>query len=245
MAKVGVVEASAAVSARDVVFADALTPFAREEQARLVRYVVRAERLHRCSFWGRQRSLTIKAGMDEPLTFEMPDHDDPFDEATDAMFQRLRHFYQRGVKRAASYERISGMLREHAKAAGTAEADRLLQLLDHCDALVENAAMSGPGIGLVREHFDEATGTTTSYPTTPREVFEDWLYGEYLHDDEDRLARIEPWRDLGAHLFTALAVARDLAQFYIAFSNDLVQRVLDEPSLFPPPLAVGPRSADL
>jgi hypothetical protein len=220
----------------DLAYAEALAPFSREEQLRLVRYTVRADRLARCSFWEREQKMTVTGGegQGQPLTVEMPHAEDPFDEAIDAMFQRLRIFYQPGRKSAASFERIIDMLREHASVNSSAESEKFLGLLDECTQVHEKAASTSPGIELTIEIANSA-GIQVSSTTDPREAFEDWLYGEYLHDDEVRLARIEQWRHLGGHLFVALAVARNLGRFYVSFSNNVVERVSAEPTLFPPP----------
>jgi hypothetical protein len=88
---------------------------------------------------------------------------------------------------------------------------------------------------MVAESTD-TEGNVTSRPTSPREVFEDWMYGERLHDDEDRLARIAPFRDSGVHRFTALSVGTDLMRVYVSLSHWLLPPVLAEPSLFLSPL---------
>jgi hypothetical protein len=227
----------------EINLADALTPFSRQEQARLVRYGVRAERLASCSFFKRDKpGLTMNMNPTEGFTAEMPHAPDEDDEAIDAMYQRLRNLYSPGRSTAASFKRIVGLLRDHAAAKGSPDANALLSLLDEVEKAEERAATTGPGIGMVRETRDE-TGNVISHSTHPREVLEDWMYGEHLHDDEDRLARIEPFRDIGAHRFTALSVATDLARVYVSFSRWIVARVLDEASLFPEPLSTDHEAA--
>jgi hypothetical protein len=224
----------------DVDFAEALSPFSREEQARLVRYTVRAERLANCSFFERrEQRLSANYSVDEGLTVAMthaPVKEE--DEAIDAMFQRLRIFYAPGRARSTSFSRTMTLLRAHAEASPGDESAKLIGLLDAIKQTEERAATSGPGIGMVIETRLQ-DGSKSSRNVEPREAFEDWMYGEHLHDDEERLARIEPFRDHGVHRYVALAVATDLAHVYIWVSRWLlIPHVLAQATLFPPPLAV-------
>jgi len=56
------------------------------------------------------------------------------------------------------------------------------------------------------------------------------LYGVYLHDDEDKLERVEEWKLLPVHQFIFLQIATNLARAYFAFTG-IVREVLDEPAL--------------
>jgi hypothetical protein len=215
----------------DVDWPHALTPFSAEERIRLERYVVRAERLSRASFWQRKKqSLNVRMAVGEAATVEMAHVEGDDDEALDAMFARLRQLWAKGRRTAASYPRTVAILRDHAISKAPA-GQTLLELLDALDAMQATAETSGPGIGL-QSQAQHPDGTVTSRDVPPQEAFEDWLYGEFLHDDEERIARIDVFRPHGAHLYVALAVATNLAHVYVWTARFLVNRVLVEDSLF-------------
>jgi hypothetical protein len=56
------------------------------------------------------------------------------------------------------------------------------------------------------------------------------MYGVYLHDDADRLARVQSWTPEPIHRFIFLQMAHDLARIYYAFTG-IVNEVLAEPAL--------------
>jgi hypothetical protein len=219
----------------DIDFAQGLTSFTPEEQARLVRYTVRGKRLASCSFFERAKqgvNLNMSAGGELTSTMRHVNGDD--DEAIDAMYQRLRIFYSPGRPTSCSFPRTIAMLREHSTAKGTPDSQMLLELLDQVVAWEEQAATGGAGIGMVTE-TRQPDGSKSTHTVEPREAFEDWMYGEHLHDDEDRLARISHFRAHGIHQFTALTVATDLANVYLWMSRHLIaSHVLNEPALFEP-----------
>jgi len=71
-------------------------------------------------------------------------------------------------------------------------------------------------------------GTDDGTLVDGRQIFEDWMYGDYLHDDEQRRERIEPYRFDGSQEFTFLQLLWSLAVGYIVFSELFVEPLLDK-----------------
>jgi hypothetical protein len=86
-------------------------------------------------------------------------------------------------------------------------------------------------IGLVKERVDDQ-GNVVSESLPPEQVFLDWVYAIYLHDDEDRLARLADWDPIPVHRFNFLQMAGDLSRAYYGFSG-IPREVLTEPTLLP------------
>src|SRR5437879_1373356 len=97
----------------DVNFARAFSPFTKTEHDRLARFVKRADRLAASSFWNRttRHSTTITITRNAPTSLEMTHVEGAGDEdeALHVMLARLRHFYQEGSQKAASFPRILRM----------------------------------------------------------------------------------------------------------------------------------------
>ena len=60
-----------------------------------------------------------------------------------------------------------------------------------------------------------------------RQIFEDWMYADYLHDSEKRRLRIEPFRFDGSQEHTFLAILWMLAVNYVVFSKFFVEPLID------------------
>ena len=158
----------------------------------------------------------------------------PFGEDEDkitAMAARLRKLHTEGRSGTASFSRTVGLVRSHVTPDRNSSAKWLETVLDHHETQAE-LATKGALIGLVVER-QGPDGETVSEEISPEQIFWDWLYGVYLHDDEDRLERVEAWQSIGAHKFNFLKTASDLAKVYYAFFG-IVRDVLAEPELCPP-----------
>ena len=146
------------------------------------------------------------------------------------MVTRLRKLHTEGRPGTASFKRTVQLLRAHTVEGDSSNADWFRKVLDHYEGQVELATESAL-IGLAKERVDDE-GNTISEAVSPDETFWDWVYGVYLHDDPDRLARVEEWRLIGAHKFNFLKMASDLAKVYYSFFG-IVRDVLEEPGLVP------------
>jgi hypothetical protein len=108
----------------------------------------------------------------------------------------------------------------------------MVEVLREVQAWHERVQVEGYGIGL-NINTRQPDGNVIAQTVTPRQAFLDWLYGEVLHDDEDKLARVDVFRPHGIHLHTAIAVATSLTHVYLWVSKQIIARVLREESLFP------------
>jgi hypothetical protein len=161
------------------------------------------------------------------MTFELPHGED--DELVTAMVTRLRKLHVEGKSNAASFQRTVQMLRGHTEGRANASAEWFREVLDAREADVERILKTSM-IGLSRQTVDAAGNVVSNEAIQPDETFWDWVYGVYLHDDEDKLERVEEWKLLPVHQFIFLQIATNLARAYFAFTG-IVREVLDEPAL--------------
>jgi hypothetical protein len=122
------------------------------------------------------------------------------------------------------------MLREHNEGRTNPSGDWFRQVLDSRKKRSEEI-LNTSLIGLVTEQRDEQ-GNVTSTHLDADQPFWDWVYGVYLHDDEEKLARVKQWSPIGAHRFMFLQMAWDLTSVYYGFTG-IVREVLGEPVLVP------------
>jgi hypothetical protein len=205
-----------------IAFADALRPFDGEEHNRLARYLQRVDKLTASRFFESEGKITVSFKREEGWRTDTTYVDD--EEAIDAMLQRLRILYAPGRETAASYPRTTALLRAHI--LPTVEGGRLTDALNEYDK-IQKSILDEPDeshIGLAMVTTDEHGDEVARRVITPGEAFLDWLYGEHIHDDEDRLARIEPWRELGLHRHVALNTAIALTRLYNYFGIRVVRR---------------------
>jgi hypothetical protein len=206
---------------------EAFEPFSKDEAGRLRHYIELCEKLRGSRFFDQYvQRFEIKASSDS-ISFELP-YDD--DEAVTTMVARLRKLHLEERPGAASFPRTVRLLRQHTQGRNNPSVDWIRKLLDHYEQQVDLATQAVV-IGLSREVTD-AQGNTISEPVTPDENLWDWVYGELLHDDADRRARLKAWAPIEAHRFNFLKIASDLAKVYYSFSG-IVREVLEESVLMP------------
>jgi hypothetical protein len=203
----------------------ALTPFSPEEARQLRRYVQLATELKESAFFQQRRqSLEIKVS-EEGTSFDLPHGED--EELITVMVARLRKLHTEGPSGTASFIRIVRLLRAHMFEVDNVSADWFRIVLDHYQSGADRASRTAL-IGLTIEPIDGQG--KAPIPISPEEMFWDWVYGVYLHDDPERLARVEAWKGIGAHKFNFLKIASDLTRVYFGFTG-FVQGVLDAPEL--------------
>jgi hypothetical protein len=210
---------------------EALEPFTAEEVRQLRRYIELAQELRDSRFFEQYRQTFEIRFSEGTMTSELPFGED--DELITTMVARLRKLHSPGREAGtASFERIVRLFRAHGDVIDNASADWFRKVLDHYQAQVELASTSAL-IGLAKERVDEE-GDTVSETVSPADMFWDWVYGVYLHDDPGRFARVQEWSFTGAHKFNFLKMASDLAKIYYSFLG-IVRDVLEEPGLVPAP----------
>jgi hypothetical protein len=207
----------------------ALTPFSTDEARKLRRYVHLATQLKESGFF-QQRCQSLEINFsEEGMSFDLPHGED--EELITVMVARLRKLHTEGPSGTASFIRIVRLMRAHTSAIDNVSADWFRTVLDHFQSEAERASRSAL-IGLTIEPVNGKGKAPT--PISPEEMFWDWVYGVYLHDDPERLARVEAWKGIGAHKFNFLKIASDLGKVYFGFTG-IVQEVLDEPELVEAP----------
>lgn len=202
----------------------ALTPFELSDIARLRRYAQKAHELRDSQFMREPQEFRPSTDEYGFVTYEISNASR---EVVSAIMAPLRLLYSQ--RDNVSFARTRAMIGQHAPAQGTAAAECLRERLRDFKKGLQEVMAVDPDMG--QYQVDEAGEITTIHEPTTHEIFEDWLYGEYLHDDEDRLARIESWRSIGIHEFLFLRTARDLVTVFADFASEIVSPILGEPAL--------------
>jgi hypothetical protein len=196
----------------------ALTPFSETESRRLRRYVEHVKRLRHSSFF-EQEGLGLEIKLTSAsMSAEVLPRNAHGDELVTTMVARLRNVHAVGRPGAASFPQIVGMLRSHAERKGNQHSRWLLKVLDREEATIRTI-LDVALIGLVHQRVDAEGNVISSESITPEQAFKDWLYGVYLHDDEERLMRVEQWKAIPVHRYTFLQTATQLSRAYYAFSG--------------------------
>jgi hypothetical protein len=210
--------------------AEALTPFSVIEVHRLRRYVRHAEELRVSRYFEDAKKDTVVMFAPGRVDFDVPENAAD-EEKLAAMLIRLRKLHAPGRASEASFPRIVKMLRSHAQAKGNWHSEWFLQVIEHEEEGIR-LILSTSFLKLVGELKDVEGNVLSRELVTPEQAFTDWLYGKYLHDDEDKLERVEYWLPVPIHRFTFLQTAAKLARAYYAFTG-IVREVLDEATLAP------------
>ena len=150
--------------------------FSSEEISNIERYIRLTEELRRCRYFTeeeRTMNVTMDRGVTTSWEQTMPDHG-----STRDMLSLLRQLF--GNKERASFASVMAILRRHADASSP-EGRELLTTLDSFDDLRRRVLAS----------WDLEIRTSEDEAPPPLGVFIDWMYGEFLHSDADKAARIQ------------------------------------------------------
>lgn len=202
----------------------ALAKFERLELQRLRRYAEKADQLLKSRFLQEQQTFNPSTDANGVVIYEITNASR---EVVSAVIPPLRLLYSQ--RDNVSFVRVRGLIGRHAATRGTKEAARLLEILNLYKLRANQILSVDPDMGTY--HVDERGEITPIHVPTTREIFEDWLYGEFLHADEERLARIDGWRSIGIHEFLFLSTARQLSVLYSEFSDRIVRPIVDRPGL--------------
>jgi hypothetical protein len=151
-------------------------PFSPDEIGNMERYLHLAHELRRCRYFTEEeRTLNVRMekGMTTKWEQKMPDGG-----ATRDMLGLLRQLFGDGER--ASFASVVAILRLHADST-SAEGQQLLTTLDSFEEFRDRVLAS----------WDLEICTSENEAPPPLEVFLDWMYGEFLHSDPDKAARIE------------------------------------------------------
>jgi hypothetical protein len=180
-------------------------PFSAAELSAMRRHVELAGELARCRYFTEQER-SMKVTMDKGVTTSweqtLPDRG-----STRDMLGVLRQLFE-GPKGRASFLAMVELLRSHADPQSTA-GQQLLAAMHFYDR-----ARQG-----VLDSWDAQPGGTEHGPTTPLETFLDWLYGEFLHSDAEKAARIEELDQFQMYEWQFHWVSERLAILYANFAR--------------------------
>jgi hypothetical protein len=159
--------------------AGALMPGAtatEDERSAMRRYLKLTDELRSSRYFvEEERSMSVK--MDRGVTTSW-EQKLPSAGATRDMLGVLRQLCGDGER--ASFASMVALVRQFADAQTEAGAFLLRQV----------AAFEGAKQGVL-DSWDAQPGGTEASPLTPLETFLDWMYGEFLHSDAEKAARIE------------------------------------------------------
>ena len=150
----------------------ALTP---EERSAMQRYLKLTDDLRSCRYFTEEErtwDFTMEAGATTTWEQSLPSA-----EATRAMLALLRQLFGDGER--ASFTSVARLVRSIADPETEAGAFLLRQV-----EVFERAEQG------VLDSWDAQPGGTDASPQTPLATFLDWMYGEFLHSDAEKAARI-------------------------------------------------------
>ena len=147
-----------------------------EDRSAMLRYLKLTDELRSCRYFveeERSWSVTIDRGKTTSWEQRLPSAG-----ATRDMLAVLRQLF--GDSERASFASMVALMRRFADPHTEAGAFLLRQV-----AAFERAKQG------VLDSWDAQPGGTEASPRTPLETFLDWMYGEYLHSDAEKAARIK------------------------------------------------------
>jgi hypothetical protein len=209
---------------------EAFTPFASDETARLERYAARTRKLFECSFIQRaETTWTLTGGTGRAVTSSIAGAGADEDELHEALML-LRPLHLQNEK--AGFAQIQAMTKRHAHEKGTPESKRALVAIKSYTAALKHILRNPDLIQLREERLDD-TGEVDAQEVSPERVFDDFLYGIYFHEDEERISRIGDWLPAEVQRFIFLGTVKRVAQVYTGFAGTPVA-ILREPALRTP-----------
>lgn len=152
-----------------------VAPFTDDERSAIKRYVYLTKELARCKYFTEEErsfSVTMDRGVTTSWEQVLPDAG-----ATRDMLGLLRQLF--GDKERGSFAAVSSILVSHSNTQ-TIEGRRLLSAIDRFQYLRQG----------VLDSWDVRPNGKENAPGEPLTVFLDWMYGEFLHSDADKAARI-------------------------------------------------------
>lgn len=204
----------------------AFAPFSPDEWARLERYRDRTRKLYECAFIQHSQtkwSLSGETGKPVLSTVEAGDERD--------LHEALLLFRPLWLQEEnAGFARVQAMVKRHAHDKGTDEARLAIDAVKTYTKSLD-IILSEPQLITLRERRVNSEGAIVSEEeVTPRRVFDDFLYGLYFHEEDDRIRRIGEWLHSDAQRFIFLTTLRHVARVYTAFAGTPVA-ILREPAL--------------
>ena len=146
-----------------------------EERSAMLRYLKLTDELRSCRYFvEEERSWSVSLDRGSTTSWEQKL---PSAGATRDMLGLLRQLF--GDRERASFASMVALVRRFADAQTKTGASLLRQV-----ATFERAKQG------VLDSWDAQPGGTDASPRTPLDTFLDWMYGEFLHSDAEKAARI-------------------------------------------------------
>ena len=204
----------------------AFAPFSPGEWVRLERYRDRTRKLYECAFIQQpQTRWSLGGGTGQPMlsTVEAGDERD--------LHEALLLFRPLWLQEeSAGFAKVQAMVKRHAHDKGTEDGRRAIDAVKTYTKSLD-IILSEPQLITLRERRVNSRGATISEEeVTPRRVFDDFLYGLYFHEEEERIKRIGDWLNSDVQRFIFLTTLKHVAQVYTAFAGTPVA-ILREPGL--------------
>jgi hypothetical protein len=216
--------ASMTTDARSRILAAGLVPFSNEERGRLRLYVEKADEIRSSRFFERQHVIRPNLEEGVPFTYVLENAER---EVVSAVMPPLRLLY--ATTENVSFRGILSLIGRKAVERSSPESARIRTALRQFSRAATEVLKFDPDMGI--SSVDENGDLVTVSKPTMREILEDWLYGEYLHTDPLRRARLDQWRSIGVHEKLFLDAVRSLGDVYIQFADEIVTPILAESSL--------------
>lgn len=192
----------------------AVTPFSPDEWSRMERYVQRADRLYHTPF-------IQKGNTSFRIEWDGSELSTQLDGADDAeLVQALMLFRPLWLKEEnAGFSRVQAMVKRHAHAKSSEQGRKLIEVVKTYTAGIDRILSDRELLALREERVDPAGNVVSAEEVTPRRVFEDFLYGIYFHEDEERIARIGDGFHTEAQRFIFVSTVKHLARVYTGFAG--------------------------
>lgn len=192
----------------------AVTPFSAEEWARLKRYVDRTRRLYETPFIQKGNTSLKLAWAGQELRTELDGGDDK------ELAQALMLFRPLWLPQEnAGFSRVQAMVKRHAHAKATPEGRELISIVKTYTAAIERILSDRELLALDEELVDSTGKRVNTEEVTPRRVFEDFLYGLYFHEDENRIARIGEGLHSEMQRFIFVSTVKQLIRVFTGFAG--------------------------
>jgi hypothetical protein len=196
--------------------AKAFSRFAPEEVRRLERYSARTRKLWGCPFMQESTTLswTISGGVDEPTTSTLAGVDERQLHEALMLFRPL-HLQQE----KAGFSQVQAMVKRHAYESGTDEGKEAIEGVRSFTENLSHILGDQRLIQLREQRVDTVGAVVSEGGVTPARIFDDFLYGHYFHEDEERINRIGDWLPSELQRFLFVGTVHDVASLYVRFAR--------------------------
>jgi len=205
---------------------EAFSPFSHEEWGRLKRYRDRAKGLFGCAFIQQsQTQWALSAGVGQPMVSEIKAGEE---RDLDQALMLFRPLWLR--EESAGFWQVQAMVKRHAHQKGTAGGRVAISYVKTYAKALNTLLSEAQSIGLREQRINAKGEIVAEEDVVPGRVFDDFLYGRYFHEDEERIKRIGDWPPSDAQRFIFLTSLKRVAGVFTRFAG-IPEAILREPAL--------------